>query len=92
MHGEGGLSLQSCFQKAEEPVISEDSQHGAEGQDFNQQFGFHTLVIVKQAFIGFLIYFGRILFIIGKMQHSAFQSVSFVDDAQPEGLCSKKPE
>ncbi len=70
------------FQAAEKPFVPDYGQHGTEGENLDQQFRLHILIIIDEAFIGVLIYFCGIFFVVGKMQHGPFQGIAPVDDAQ----------
>lgn len=80
------LPVQSRFQTVEKWFIPYNRKHGAEGHDFDQQFGFHALVIINETFIGVFVYFGCILFIVGEVQHSPFKGIAFVGNMQPDGF------
>ena len=71
-------------------------KHGAEGHDFDQQFGFHALVIINETFIGVFVYFGRILFIVEQSESETAQAdasglrehvTSVFSSGQEGGIC-----
>ena len=67
------MVLYACSELGEEAFGGENADDGAEGQDFNQEFGFICKVVVNGANPGlaFFVVIG-VFFVVGEVQHAAF--------------------
>lgn len=73
--------LYACSELGEEAFGGEDTDDGAEGQDFNQEFGFVGKVVVNGANPGLAFFVvAGVFFVVGEVQHTAFEGVAFAAD------------